>query len=155
VIRIPFGGDNHADVNLAKESEETQSGVAAMGALMAKLQAHRLEDRVTFATLNVFGRTLKQIGTKGRHHWADHHVSLLIGKSIQAGIVGAIAPGSSQDYTALPIDSRSGHGTTGGDIPVNETLSAFGKTLGSAVGVPEDALDQNIGKGKVVRSALA
>jgi Protein of unknown function (DUF1501) len=154
VIRIPFGGDNHADVNLAKESEETQSGVAAIGTLMAKLEAHGLEDRVTFATLNVFGRTLKQIGAKGRHHWADHHVSLLIGKPIRAGIVGAIAPGSSQDYTALPIDSRSGQGTEGGDIPVNQTLSAFGKTLGSAVGVPEDVLDQNIGKGKVVRTAL-
>jgi hypothetical protein len=155
VIRIPFGGDNHADFNLTKESEETQSGVAAIGTLMAKLEEHKLEDRVTFATLNVFGRTLKQIGTKGRHHWADHHVSLLIGKSIRAGIVGAVAPGSSQDYTALPIDSQSGQGTTGGDIPVNHTLSAFGKTLGFAVGVPEDVLDQNIGKGKIVRGALA
>jgi hypothetical protein len=155
VIRIPFGGDNHADFNLARESEETASGVAAVGALMAKLQESGLEDRVTFATLNVFGRTLKQIGTKGRHHWADHQVSLLIGKPIRAGVVGGIAPGASQDYSALPIDARSGAGTTAGDIPVSQTLSAFGKTLGSAVGLPEDMLEKNISRGKVVRAALA
>jgi hypothetical protein len=155
VIRIPFGGDNHADFNLARESEETQSGVMAIGVLLAKLREHMLEDRVTFATLNVFGRTLKQIGTKGRHHWADHHVSVMIGKPIRAGIVGGIAPGFSRDYSALPIDAQSGTGTTAGDVPVSQTLSAFGKTLGSAIGLPEDVLDQNIGKGKIVRAALA
>jgi hypothetical protein len=38
---------------------------------------------------------------------------------------------------------------------VSQTLSAFGKTLGSAVGLPEDMLEKNISKGKVVRAALA
>jgi hypothetical protein len=152
VIRIPFGGDNHADFDLVKESEETQSGVAAIAALMGKLQEQGLQDRVTFATLNVFGRTLKQLGTKGRHHWADHQVSLLVGKRIRPGVIGGVAPGASQDYTALAIDSQTG--AAGGDIPVSETLSAFGKTLGRAVGLPQDVLEQNIGKGKVVQRAL-
>ncbi|WP_394825435.1 DUF1501 domain-containing protein [Pendulispora albinea] len=145
VIRIPFGEDNHADFNLLKESEQTISGVSHIATLMSTLQSYGLEDRVTFATLNVFGRTLKQLGAKGRNHWADHHVSVMIGKSIRAGVVGGIAPGSSQDYTAIPI----------GDVPVHETLGAFGKTLARAVGVPQQVLDASIGKGKVVASALA
>lgn len=155
VIRIPFGGDNHADPDLALESSQTESGVNALAKLLMKLREQKLEDRVTVATLNVFGRTLKQIGTKGRHHWADHHVSVLIGSKIRAGVVGGVAPGASQDYTALPIDSGSGQGSTSGDVPVNETLSAFGKTLGAAVGVSKDALEANIRGGKVLGAALA
>jgi hypothetical protein len=41
-----------------------------------------------------------------------------------------------------------------GDVPVNETLSAYGKTLAAASGVPEDALKSSIGDGKVIRGAL-
>lgn len=155
VIRIPFGGDNHADPNLVRESAQTQDGVTAIAALMTKLQELELQDRVTFATLNVFGRTLKQLGAQGRNHWADHQVSLMIGKRVRAGVVGGVVPGMSQDYTALPIDSQTGLGTTAGDIPVDQTLGAFGKTLGAALGVPQDILDQNILKGVVVPAALA
>jgi hypothetical protein len=155
VIRVPFGGDNHADPDLELESVETQSGVQAIGALLGKLQELKLEDRVTFATLNVFGRTLRQLGTKGRNHWADHHVSVVIGKGVRGGVVGGVAAAASGDYSALPIDSATGSGTAGGDIPVDHTLSAFGKTLGRALGVSEDVLDQHIAKGKAVSGTLA
>jgi hypothetical protein len=154
VIRVPFGGDNHADPELARESAETQSGVAAIGKLMSTLQAFQLEGRVTFATLNVFGRTLKQLGAQGRNHWADHQVSVMIGPAIRPGVIGGLAPGPSQDYTALPIAAASGLGAPDGDIPVDHTLSSFGKTLGAALGVPRAVLDESIGKGRVVPAAL-
>jgi hypothetical protein len=155
VIRIPFGGDNHADPDLAAESVQTQAGVQAIGTLMDKLREHALEDRVTFATLNVFGRTLKQLGRKGRNHWADHQVSMMIGKGLRGGVVGGVAAGASGDYAALPIDSRSGRGDPGGDIPASATLSAFAKTLGAALGVPQGVLDASITRGRVVAAALA
>jgi hypothetical protein len=145
VIRLPFGGDNHADPDLASESLQTQAGVQAIGTLMTRLQEHGLQDRVTFATLNVFGRTLKQLGTRGRHHWADHQVSVMIGPDVRASVVGGVAAGASGDYAAQPI----------GDIPVEATLSAFGKTLGAVLGVPTPTLDTHIKKGKVVSAALA
>lgn len=156
LVRIPFGGDNHADPSLALESEQTVTGVQAIGALMSKLEEYALSDRVTFASLNVFGRTLKQLGTEGRNHWADHHVSVIIGKPARAGVIGGVtASAETGDYTALPIESTSGLGAAGGDVPVNETLAAFGKTLGALVGVPQEVLDKSILKGKVVPAALA
>lgn len=155
VLRVPFGGDNHFDANLATEATQTVSGVATIGKLIDKLQSYQLQDKVVFATLNVFGRTLKQLGQNGRNHWADHHVSVMIGKTIKAGVVGGLQPAASKnDYTAMSIDSKSGRGVQNGDVPMTDTLTSFGKTLGVALGVPQPLLDQNILKGKVVPGAL-
>lgn len=156
VMRIPFGGDNHADPLLAKESAETVSGVATIAALQAKLTEFGLQDRVTFMTLHTFGRTLKQLGTAGRNHWADHHVSVVIGKGVKPGVVGGvIAAPQKGDYTALSIDAASGKGLqSGGDIAPGDTLGALGKTVGRALGIPQAFLDQNISKGKTVTGAL-
>src|SRR6185312_10529209 len=52
-IHIPFGGDNHRDVGLANETAQTVSGVATIASLMQQLQAAGLQDKVTFASLNV------------------------------------------------------------------------------------------------------
>jgi hypothetical protein len=88
---------------------------------------------VTFAAYNVFGRTLRKNGLKGRDHMP------------QAG-----------DYYATPIDSRTGSAMpAGADIPFAETLSAAAKTLGAAAGVDTATLDRNITGGKIVQAALA
>src|SRR5262249_52276419 len=49
-IKIPFGGDNHTDVDLLqKEVPQHQAGVALIAQLMASLAQYGLQDRVTFA----------------------------------------------------------------------------------------------------------
>lgn len=156
VIRIPFGGDNHFDTDLATEAAQLVTGVATIAALMAKLQEFGLQDQVTFATLHTFGRTLKQLGTAGRNHWADHHVATLIGKGIKPGVIGGlVAAPSKSDYTALAIDSTTGRGVmNGGDIQPGDSLGALGKTLGAALGVPKSYLNQAITKGLPVPAAL-
>jgi hypothetical protein len=59
------------------------------------------------------------------------------------------------DYAATPIDSATGRSVaSGADIPFTDTLGAFAKTLGAALGVPSDVLDANITTGKVVKAAL-
>ncbi len=154
-IKLPFGGDNHQDMGLKTEAAQTVTGVQQIGTLMAKLMEYGLQDQVTFASLHVFGRTLKSLGTVGRNHWANHHVSVIIGKPIKAGVIGGITP-HANDFTAMDINSMTGAGVaTGGDIPANESLSAWGKTLGTAVGVPQSVLDQNITLGKTVTAALS
>jgi uncharacterized protein DUF1501 len=154
-IHIEFGGDNHTDDGLLKsEVPQTQTGVARIAALMANLQQYGLQDQVTFAMYNVFGRTLKKLALAGRDHWASHHTTVMIGKPIRAGVVGGLEP-QAGDYYATPIDSASGKGVPGGgDIPFVETLAAMGKTLGAAVGLPADLLAQQITGGKVVAGAL-
>ncbi len=155
-IRIGFGGDNHTDPDLARsEAPQHELGVKAIAQLMEALRAGGLEDRVTFAMYNVFGRTLKKNGIAGRDHWGSHHATVMIGKPIRAGVIGGLEPKAS-DYYATPIDSRTGAGRSGeGDIPFGDTLSAMAKTLGASVGLPAAVLDRNILGGKVVSAALA
>jgi len=78
----------------------------------------------------------------------------MFGKGIKPGVVGGLVP-QAGDFAALPIMSATGAGDPAGDIVFNDTLGAMGKTLGTALGVAPDALDQNIMTGKVVRSVVA
>jgi len=157
-IHIPFGGDNHSDTLLANETKQTVAGVATLGNLWTQLNSAGLQDKVTFAMMNVFGRTLstKAGYTNGRDHHGNHHVTVLIGKPFLGGVVGGLEAYKT-DYRAMSLDSRSGAGVPagGGDIPFSETLAAVGKTLGAASGVDRTFLDQNIRTGKLVTGALA
>lgn len=152
-LSIPFGGDNHFDSDLATEAKQTVTGVAHVRDLMQRLAAYGLADRVSFAMMNVFGRTLLRNGRNGRDHWDSHHAAVLIGRPFRGGIVGGLTPHGG-DYRALGIDSRTGAGTDAGDIPFAETLASLGKTLGRGLGLPEALLDESVHEGRVVRSAL-
>jgi hypothetical protein len=154
-IRIPFGGDNHTDDDLLRsEVPQHATGIAAIAQLMEALRVAGLQEQVTFAAYNVFGRTLKKNGVAGRDHWGSHHATVMIGNGLRAGVIGGLEP-KSNDYYAAPIESTTGLGKPGGgDIPFAETLAAMGKTLGAAVGVPRDLLDRTILGGKVVPAAL-
>jgi uncharacterized protein (DUF1501 family) len=152
-IKIDFGGDNHSDVGLVREADQHATGVQAIAKLQQLLQTLGIGDSTTFALFNVFGRTLKKLGQNGRDHWASHHATVMIGKSIRPGVVGGLEP-KAGDYYCLPIDSASGRGVAGGDIAFADTLASMGKTLGAAVGLPAAMLDTEIASGKIVRGAL-
>lgn len=154
VIHIPFGGDNHRDVALATETAETISGVQTIALLMSQLATAGLTDQVSFASLNVFGRTLGPGNTDGRQHNANHQVSLMIGKPFRGSVIGGVAP-VGNDYGALPIDTNTGAGTPDGDLSAPDTLSAFGKTLLAAVGVDDATISDSISGGAAVRRALS
>jgi hypothetical protein len=151
-IRIPFGGDNHVDPDLLRaEVPQHETGIQKIALLWDTLRAAGLEDRVTFAAYNVFGRTLKKKGIEGRDHWGSHHATVLMGKNVRAGVMGGLEP-KANDYYATSIDSKTG--AKGGDIPFAETLAAMAKTVGAAVGVQPTALDRYIAGGKVITGAL-
>jgi hypothetical protein len=149
-IHVPFGGDNHRDLGLETETAQTLSGIAAIASLMRQIGSAGLQDRVTFMTLNVFGRTLGPGSANGRAHNANHQVSLSIGRPFRGGVIGAVAP-VSRDYGAMAIDTQSGAGRPDGDIPAKETLGAFARTMLAAVGADPNVVT----KGKVVQTALA
>jgi hypothetical protein len=157
-VHIPFGGDNHTDTAFATETRETVAGCATIGNLWTQLNALGLQDRVTFATMNVFGRTLSASNgsTNGRNHHGDHHVTVLIGRPFKGGVVGGVEP-YNREYRAMSIDAATGAPIAGqsGNVPFSETLSAMGKTLGAGIGVSSEILDLNIRGGKVVSGALA
>lgn len=153
-MHIPFGGDNHDDPDFKKETAETVSGVAAIATLMQKLKEFGLQDRVTFASLNVFGRSLatgKPGG--GRSHWSNHHTALLIGPTVKPGVIGGVVP-HGNDLAASPIDSATGAASPSGDVAVADSLASVAKTLGRALGLPQAKLDEVITSGKTVAGAL-
>ena len=129
---------------------------------MDALTSLGLEDKVTFATLNVFGRNLNSISKvesrAGRDHYGNHSVAVLIGKNISPGVIGGVVKGSSGAYAASDIDSATGTAKTGGDIPAAQTHVAMARTLGVALGIPKSVLDGDFvttAGGKVVNAALS
>jgi hypothetical protein len=154
VVHIKFGGDNHNDNGLAKETQETISGVAAINSLMSQLASAGLSDQVTFMSLNVFGRTIGAGTANGRQHNENHQVSLSIGKPFKGGVIGAVTR-VGNDYGCTSIDSTTGAGGGGGDIAATDTLPSFGKTMLASVGVPNDVIDYAIASGTVVEGALS
>jgi hypothetical protein len=153
-VHIPFGGDNHRDLGLGAETTQTVSGVATIASLMAQLAAAGLADAVTFTTLNVFGRTLGPGNTDGRQHNESHQVSVTIGKPFAGGVIGAVGP-VGKDFGALAIESKTGKGAAGGDVPPTQTLPSYGRTLLSAVGVDKATIDAEFIGGAVIGPALA
>ncbi|HVZ72131.1 MAG TPA: hypothetical protein VHJ20_07135 [Polyangia bacterium] len=153
-VHIPFGGDNHRDIGLAAETTQTVAGVATIASLMDQLAKAGLADSVTFATLNVFGRTLGPSNTDGRQHNQNHQVSVTVGKPFAGGVVGGVGP-VDKDYGALAIDSKTGKGSASGDIQPLDSLASYGRTLLTAVGVDNTTIDTTVMGGKVISSALS
>ncbi len=148
-IRIPFGGDNHIDPDLERETSQTLSGLGHLTQLMEnidRLRAERaLTSEVVVANMNVFGRTLARArkGQHGRDHNGNHHVTVLVGDPIKPAVVGGVRV-EGDDYGASEFDSATGAPTTGGDIGFFETFGSMAKTLGRALGVEQDILDTEI-----------
>lgn len=163
-LHLPFGGDNHTDANLAREAAQTTESVAPLDAggmprrtgfaeIMRQLTALGLRDQVTIFAMNVFGRTLKKNGTTGRDHWGTHHVSVMIGKGIKAGVIGGMEL-KNGEYNAMPFDSTTGVASAGGDITLADGLGAVGKTLARSVGLTEAVLSTDLMLGKPIKAAL-
>ncbi len=148
-IHLPFSGDNHTDNNFTAEATQTVASVNNIKNLMTKLASYNLQDKVTFATLNVFGRTFETLN--GRGHNASHSVGLMIGKPFKGGVVGGIVPGGH----ASDIDSASGLAMDGGDVPVANSLASLAKTLGVGVGLTQAQVDDQITSGSTIRSVIA
>ncbi len=153
-IHIPFGGDNHRDVGLANEIAQTVSGVGVIRSLVQQLQAAGLADQVSLASLNVFGRTLGQDSVDGRNHNQNHQVSVLIGKPFKAGVIGGVGR-VEKDWGAVAIDSRTGRGVPGGDVPATDTLASYGRTVLTALGVDPSVISREIVSGRVISPAIA
>ena len=161
-VHVPFGGDNHTDQDLQNETDQHITGVQGIQAVMDALAMLGLTDKVTFATMNVFGRNLNAVakveGRTGRDHFGNHSVMIMIGKNISPCVVGGVAPsGKNNAFGAGDIDSKSGAVQPGGDIPSAQTQLAAARTLGGALGIADSTLAADLSAdagGKVVPSAL-
>jgi hypothetical protein len=125
-----------------------------------------LQDKVTFATLNVFGRNLNGISKtesrSGRDHYGNHSVAVMIGKNVKPGVYGGVTTvqggfGGGMALGAGDIDSTTGTLTPGGDVPRAETFVSMARTLGGALGIPQTNLESSFvagSGGKAVAAAV-
>lgn len=153
-IHIDFGGDNHRDIALAAETTQTVAGVATIASMMQQLQTAGLQDKVSFMSLNVFGRTLGPGNTDGRQHNPNHHVGLAIGKPFKGAVLGGVAP-VGNDYGATAMSSQTGAGGASGDIQSADTLAAWAMTMLASVGADPSVITSPVGTAKAITSVLA
>lgn len=121
---------------------QTTSGVASLAQIYQQLGAAGLQDQVSFAAINVFGRTMatRHEGTSGRDHNGNHHATIMFGANIKGGVVGGITPVGGDDG-ASPIDAKTGQASASGDIRLEHSLASMGKTLSAALGLSDAVLD--------------
>jgi Protein of unknown function (DUF1501) len=148
-IHLPFSGDNHSDANFNNEATQTNASVNNIKNLINKLTTYGLQDKVTFATLNVFGRLFDTLN--GRGHNSSHAVSLMIGKGFKGGVVGGIVPGGH----AADIDSATGAASANGDLAASDSLASVAKTLGLGLGLTDAQLNDQITSGVAIKSVIA
>ncbi len=153
-IRIPFGGDNHNDTGLLTERNQTVSGLATLSSMFTQLEDAGLQDDVLFTNLNVFGRTLGPRRNPGRDHNLNHHMMMISGAGVNPGVYGKVEE-SGRDFGAIDIDSATGAGIDGADIPRDQSLEAVAKTVSALTGMESDRIDSRINGGKVIRGAMA
>lgn len=150
---VDFGGDNHDDPGLRLEAQAHVKAISLLSKLPDLAGAAGLTDRVTFVSLNVFGRT--PYDKDGRQHHDSHAVSLLIGANVRGGVIGGIAgKGQPQAYSARSIDSVSGKANDAGDIGYADGLASFAKTTCAACGLDDATANEAIRRGSIVRAAL-
>jgi hypothetical protein len=173
-VHISFGGDNHTDNNLQAEADQHVSGIQGIQQIMTALgntkdaSGQPLTDRVTFATMNVFGRNLNNIsklpapgsGTpSGRDHFGNHNVMVIIGKNVKSSVIGGVTTDGKGTYVAAGIDSKTGAAmASGGDIDATKTQTSAARTLGAALGIPDSIAANDYimaAGGMVVPAALA
>jgi hypothetical protein len=143
-LHVPFGGDNHKDPGLAIEAEETIAGVAHLAKVWERLGAQNLKADVTFAMLNMFGRTLDS--HDGRSHNPEHNVLVMFGPGVRGGVGG----GLDEKLHASDIDPATGAAKAGAAIAASDSAAAAGATLMVATGVTREKAALRIPTGKPI-----
>ena len=151
VINIPFGRDNHQDATLEQERDQTVSGVEDIGFLWAELRRNNLQNDVSFAMLNVFGRTLTRNQRGGRDHNRHHGVMVGFGPKIKGGVYGGVTAGG----RCRRINPNNGRPINNGGIAEGETLGTAGKSLLAAIGHGESVINDRIRRGQILNPFIA
>ena len=139
-INISFGGDNHQDTGLIREEADTLSGVAAISELWSRLKAIGIQDEVTFATMNVFGRRSYLNGRGGRDHNQHHTVMVAFGANIKGGVYGSM--------------NGEGRATAIGDVGIGETMEAAGVSLARGLGHSSEVVNERLPGGRAIGAFL-
>lgn len=159
-IHVSWGGDNHVDSMWRSEVGQHTSALASLNNLFKTYLpgaggADDLSDKVTFATMQVFGRVLNSDPSQaGRAHNGQHSVGLMIGKNVKSGVVGGLVTNQAGTPICAPFDSATGTINPGGDVQLADSLCSYGRTIGGACGMADTTVANVINTGSMVKGAL-
>ncbi|BCE01094.1 DUF1501 domain-containing protein [Marinicellulosiphila megalodicopiae] len=156
VIRYEYGGDNHGDETSSIETSQTIEQINNLESMWSLIQTMGLEDKVNYATYDIFGRTLGKNSRGGRDHHNQACVNMMFGSNIQPGVMGAVETwvnSGARLLRASSINSTTGQ-SVDTDIDANDTLTAYARTLMASVGVSEERIDLRFSSAKTVYGAL-
>ena len=148
MVDMAFGGDNHQDAGLLNETNQTLAMIAALDAYWKAIHELGVADDVVFANLDVFGRDPNSDGN-GRSHYGNFVSGMMVGTHLQGGVVG----GYQMDEKAKATGINSETGTSvDADIPADETLPAYYKTIMQAAGISSERQEIRLPSGTLVAS---
>ena len=150
MVDMAFGGDNHQDAGLLSETNQTLEMIDALDAYWKAIQAMGIVDDVLFANLDVFGRDPESDGN-GRSHYGDFVSGMMVGTHLQGGVVGGWE--FDDKARATGVNARTGSADDV-DIPADETLPAYYRTIMAAAGISEERQAVRLPTGTVVSSVI-
>lgn len=156
VIRYAFSGDNHNDANLAEELNRSIEQMNNLERFWSLVQSEGMEERVHYATFDIFGRTLGRNVRGGRDHHNSSCVNLMVGPNINPGVFGGLeawSKGGHRLMRATGINTSTGL-SANPDIEASQTLIAYSRTLMSSMGISEERINARISSSKTIFSAL-
>lgn len=148
-LQMNFGGDNHEDTTLANEVSRHNEASQALSVFWEELQRYNLTEKVTFANLNVFGRTLDFRAGRGRDHNRLHSTMVAFGPNVMGGMSGSVQ----SNFGASGINSETGTANSA-DIKPEETHASAAKSLMKAVGIDDAIIQKRVQGGKIVKTFL-
>ena len=150
VLNIPFGRDNHQDSTLETEAVQTTRGINAMGLMWQELNRFEIQDQVTFAMLNVFGRKFNRNARGGRDHNRDHSVMVSFGRHINGGVYGGV----DADGKCTNIAPDDGRSVSSGGISANAAMATAGRSLAAALGHSNRDINTRIQGGRILNAFI-
>jgi len=152
VMEHTFSGDNHGDRNLRDEVESSLDAINMLNTYWQLVQEYGLRDRVTYATINVFGRNARRNGRGGRNHAGNFTTGFIHGTHLKGGVVGGLETSNNNRLLlARGINHNTG-GVANPTISATNTLAAYSKTMMSAAGISEARCNARIPDSRIVTS---
>lgn len=156
VIRYSYSQDNHGDENLSDEIRFTIEQLNNLVTFWDLVEAEGMEDRINYATYDIFGRTLLRNNDGGRDHHNSSCVNMMIGSNIQPGVIGGLeewTKSGTRHMRSTAINSNTGL-SNNADIPGDETLSSYAKTLMAFMGIEQSRIDVRVSAGKTINASF-
>ena len=160
-VEIPFGGDNHSDVEWEAEIAGLKTGTADLSFLWEQMKKLGVEEKTTVVLQGIFGRTFGQkeksgAPMAGRDHHKNSATLAVYGPHVKPGVSGGIKATEGQKGAfSTGIDSQTGASSDKGDIKPEESLASVYKTIASACGIDQETVNKRFVSGKVIKSAVS